>query len=407
MDVMQRVVTLEDTTLAREASECDEAASECALSSAFFSAASSLHNDEDSAEQDDLQVATDHRSDVDVDGPGPETDPGEERGNLKHGLLDEGSAAVAVLPESAQHAAAGSEIQEEFLSASVPNRRRAHEEARECRESYEAAAAAAAAVPLSPCNDSDSSGQQLDHKGSGSMSTLLVHCKGAAVSLWKTRLGAGRGHKPFVVREDAGEDDGVPLRSCDSIGYDDIAGAARLDAGPSNRNSKASNDLAAGTSTAKLVPPSDDIDLEIIAEVCGDKRYTPVSDAVAPVLAGYGQVVERKFGKQGPLAGEMLTRMRDVYVRSAVREAWRNKCNYLLGFLSVLLAVTVVFVVNTGYEYSPLFFLSIAEYNVGEVDAVVVAGAWTNFRSADVSLQCGGNRVPTSIFVDRNLLDVC
>ena len=404
---MPKVVTLEDTSLAREASEGDEAGSECALSSAFFSAASSLHNEEDSAEEDDMQSATDIRSDVDVDGPGPETDSGEERGNPKHGLPEERSAEVAVLQESAQHAAAGSELAEEFPSASVANRRRAYEEARECRESYEAAAAAAAAFPLSPCNDSDSSGQQLDHKGSGSLSTLLVHCKGAAVSLWKKRLGAGRSHKPFVVRENAGEDDGVPLRSCDSIGYDDIAGAARLDAGPSNSASKASNDLAAGASSAKLVPPSDDIDLEIIAEVCGDMRNTSDSDAVAPVLAGYGQVVKRRFAKQGPLTGGMHTRMRDVYVRSAVREAWRNKCNYLLGFLSVLLAVTVVFVVNTGYEYSPLFFLSIAEYNVGEVDAVVVAGPWTNFRSADVSLQCGGNRVPTSIFVDRNLRDAC
>lgn len=48
--------------------------------------------------------------------------------------------------------------------------------------------------------------------------------------------------------------------------------------------------------------------------------------------------------------------------------------------MSVFLSVLVVAVVHTGYEYTPLFFLSIAEYNVGQVDAEVVAGSWTNHK---------------------------
>jgi hypothetical protein len=52
----------------------------------------------------------------------------------------------------------------------------------------------------------------------------------------------------------------------------------------------------------------------------------------------------------------------------------------LLGVVSVFLSVLVVAVVHTGYEYTPLFFLSIAEYNVGQVDAEVVAGSWTNHK---------------------------
>ncbi len=32
---------------------------------------------------------------------------------------------------------------------------------------------------------------------------------------------------------------------------------------------------------------------------------------------------------------------------------------------------------HTGYKYTPIFFLSIAEYNVGEIDVSVQAGSWT------------------------------
>jgi hypothetical protein len=53
--------------------------------------------------------------------------------------------------------------------------------------------------------------------------------------------------------------------------------------------------------------------------------------------------------------------------------------------VSVFLSVLVVAVVHTGYEYTPLFFLSIAEYNVGQVDAEVMAGTWTNNKYLNYS----------------------
>ena len=99
-----------------------------------------------------------------------------------------------------------------------------------------------------------------------------------------------------------------------------------------------------------------------------------VGDSVGEGAAGEGG---------GRTWAARLVEVRDLHVRSAVREARRNWCQYLLGLVSVFLSVLVVAVVHTGYEYTPLFFLSIAQYNAGQVDAEVVAGSWTNHKFLD------------------------
>jgi uncharacterized membrane protein YobD (UPF0266 family) len=251
-----------------------------------------------------------------------------------------------------------------------------------------------------------------------------------------TRLG-GRGRKWGRRGDGASEDDDVALREsdsirCDATGSDEreeasggeggiAAGGGGGCAARSGHHMDSVSPSSAAAASAKLVPPSDDIDLDSVAGGGGSSGPESPRESEAdtgapspargasrqlqdsprngrpgrkpgavshgPVLAGYGKIPEGGAGGgtgQASVAGKMHM-VRDVYVRSAVREAWLNKCNYLLGFIAVFLSVTVVVVVNTGYEYSPLFFLSIAQYNVGEVDAVVTPGLWTNFRFLNYS----------------------
>lgn len=84
------------------------------------------------------------------------------------------------------------------------------------------------------------------------------------------------------------------------------------------------------------------------------------------------------------LRGVVLT-VRDVDVLFAKREATRNTCTFLVGLVACWLAVTVVAVVHSGFEYTPLFFLSIAEYDAGQIDVRVSAGAWTRHRFLNFS----------------------
>lgn len=80
-----------------------------------------------------------------------------------------------------------------------------------------------------------------------------------------------------------------------------------------------------------------------------------------------------------------LEEVRDVDLKTAVREAWQNKCNTLLGFLACVIAVTIVAVAQSAFEYTPLFFLSVAEFNVGEVDIQVRAASWTDYDTLNYS----------------------
>uniref|UniRef100_A0A6T7MP60 ABC3 transporter permease C-terminal domain-containing protein n=1 Tax=Hanusia phi TaxID=3032 RepID=A0A6T7MP60_9CRYP len=69
----------------------------------------------------------------------------------------------------------------------------------------------------------------------------------------------------------------------------------------------------------------------------------------------------------------------------ALREARGNKCNYVLGLASCILAVSLVAAMNTLFEYTPLLFLSIAEYNVGEIDVTVHPSSWTTLSFLNFS----------------------
>uniref|UniRef100_A0A7S4JAS7 ABC3 transporter permease C-terminal domain-containing protein n=1 Tax=Guillardia theta TaxID=55529 RepID=A0A7S4JAS7_GUITH len=69
----------------------------------------------------------------------------------------------------------------------------------------------------------------------------------------------------------------------------------------------------------------------------------------------------------------------------ALREARGNKCNYILGLASCILAVALVATMNTLFEYTPLLFLSIAEYNVGEMDVTVLPSSWTSLTYLNYS----------------------
>ena len=93
--------------------------------------------------------------------------------------------------------------------------------------------------------------------------------------------------------------------------------------------------------------------------------------------------------------------LRDLYVRNAVRETVRNKLTFILGLLAVVLAVFVVAVVDTMYEYMPLFFLSIAEYNVGEIDATIKPGEWTGHNFLNFSRVRSSIRASTAASAGR------
>jgi hypothetical protein len=66
-------------------------------------------------------------------------------------------------------------------------------------------------------------------------------------------------------------------------------------------------------------------------------------------------------------------------------QARRNTFNFCLAFTAVFIAVTMVATAHTVYRFTPILFLSIAEFTVGQRDVVVEAGSWTGIRHLNFS----------------------
>ena len=270
-------------------------------------------------------------------------------------------------------------------------------------------------------------------------------------------------------RDRAREDDGAPLRVLDSMQHDGLVrherhashdSASRVEgndeqnglanlgahdhgstfraAAAPTRHARTKLQMLRRSTSPKLVPPSDDIQIEMVhAEGLTQSRPTTMARHVSPHLLPYPRAGEGGDGDRARSMSELRSRgssgrerkgrggggggqdgtgvmlegygpigqaggilqgaglaqkatakmhvMRDVYIRSGIREAARNKCNFVLGLVAVFLSVLVVVVVETAFECTPLLFLSIAEYNVGQVDAVVSPGTWTNHRFLNFS----------------------
>ena len=59
------------------------------------------------------------------------------------------------------------------------------------------------------------------------------------------------------------------------------------------------------------------------------------------------------------------------FLGQALRDAARNKCNYCLGFCSVMIVVLSILVINTMINQGPLIFVNIAQQYNGQVDAII------------------------------------
>lgn len=77
-------------------------------------------------------------------------------------------------------------------------------------------------------------------------------------------------------------------------------------------------------------------------------------------------------------------RFRDVTCLCML-QARRNTFNFCLAFTAVFIAVTMVATAHTVYRFTPILFLSIAEFTVGQRDLVVRAGSWTGIQHLNFS----------------------
>ena len=58
------------------------------------------------------------------------------------------------------------------------------------------------------------------------------------------------------------------------------------------------------------------------------------------------------------------------FLKHAVRDIKRKKCNFCLAFCSIFVAVGCTLIVNTLLAQGPIVFLKLAEWNWGQVDAI-------------------------------------
>jgi hypothetical protein len=59
-----------------------------------------------------------------------------------------------------------------------------------------------------------------------------------------------------------------------------------------------------------------------------------------------------------------------LFTKYAVQDVGRNKCHFSLAFCSVFVVVLSILVVNTIVDMGPLIFLSLAESQIGQIDAI-------------------------------------
>ena len=90
---------------------------------------------------------------------------------------------------------------------------------------------------------------------------------------------------------------------------------------------------------------------------------------------------QRDSGESRRVVSATTRTVCDLYFKNALDEARRNPSSWCLGFVAVFLSVLLIAVLYSGYQYTPLVVLSVAQYQVGEVDAVVTPGAWTHHDS--------------------------
>ena len=63
-----------------------------------------------------------------------------------------------------------------------------------------------------------------------------------------------------------------------------------------------------------------------------------------------------------------------MFTKYALNDVGRNKCNFCLAFCSVFVVVWAILVVNTITAMGPLAFLSLAQNQEGQIDAIISVG---------------------------------
>lgn len=60
------------------------------------------------------------------------------------------------------------------------------------------------------------------------------------------------------------------------------------------------------------------------------------------------------------------------YMKQALQDSGRNKCNFCLGFCAITTVVLSLLVINTMINQGPIIFISVAQQSEGQVDAFMI-----------------------------------
>ena len=89
-----------------------------------------------------------------------------------------------------------------------------------------------------------------------------------------------------------------------------------------------------------------------------------------------------------------------VYLAQAVKDVVRNKCNFCLGFCSITIVVLSVLACNLMINQGPLIFLTMAQQDTGQVDAIF-SPAQLYKNSVDISSYQEGGYFINSTQIDE------